>query len=74
MMIVFAQWSLELVCASIRIGEKSPDGYGVPMVIYQSALLVAAILMAAYFLWESIDFARQAKHITKNQEAVDWKQ
>lgn len=74
MCIVFAQWSLELVCDSIRIGEKSPDGYGVPMVIYQSALLIGAILMAAYFLWEAIDFARRAKHITNNREAIDWKQ
>jgi len=74
MCIVFAQWSLGVVRESIRLGEHSPDGYGVPMVIYQSALLIGAILMAAYFLSEAIDFARQAKHITNNQEAIDWKQ
>ncbi len=59
--IVFAQWSLGLVREGLKYGEKSPDGYNVPMVIYQAALLVGAVLMAAYFLWEALDFARAAR-------------
>lgn len=58
---VLAKWSLDFCLASIRVDETSPT-HNVPMVYFQSALLVGAILMVAYFLWEAIELGRQAYH------------
>lgn len=58
---VLAKWSLDFCLGSIRVHEASPT-HNVPMVYFQSALLVGAILMVGYFLWEAIEFARQASH------------
>jgi len=56
---VLAKWSLDFCLASIRVHEISPT-HSVPMIYFQSALLVGAILMVGYFLWEAIEFGRQA--------------
>jgi len=56
---VFAKWSYDFCVESIRMHETTPT-QSVPMIYFQSSLLVGAILMAAYFLWETIDFAHQA--------------
>ena len=56
---VLAKWSLDFCLASIRVHETSPT-HNVPMVYFQSALLVGAILMVAYFWWEAIELGRQA--------------
>jgi len=58
---VLTKWSLEFCLASIRTHEISPT-HSVPMIYFQSALLVGAILMAGYFLWETIELGRQAYH------------
>lgn len=58
---VFAYWSYDFCLESVRVRELTPTHW-VPMIYFQSALLVGAILMAAYFLWETIDFAQQAYH------------
>ena len=58
---VFAKWSYDFCIESIRMHETTPT-QSVPMIYFQSSLFIGAILMVAYFLWETIDFARQAYH------------
>jgi len=58
---VLAKWSLDFCLGSIRTHEISPT-HSVPMIYFQSALLVGAILMVGYFLWEAIELGRQAYH------------
>jgi TRAP-type C4-dicarboxylate transport system permease small subunit len=58
---VLAKWSLDFCLNSIRIHEISPT-HSVPMIYFHASLLVGAILMVAYFLWEAIELGRQAYH------------
>ena len=58
---VFVKWSLVFCLGSIRVHEITPTG-NVPMICFQSSLLVGAVLMVGYFLWETIELARQAYH------------
>ena len=58
---VLAKWSLDFCLNSIRVHEISPT-HSVPMIYFHVSILVGAILMVAYFLWEAIELGRQAYH------------
>ena len=53
---IFVVWSYEFCMDSIAMKETT-WAYHVPMVYFQASLLIGGILMAAYFLWETIDCA-----------------
>jgi TRAP-type C4-dicarboxylate transport system permease small subunit len=56
---VFVKWSYDFCIESITMHEVTPT-QSVPMIYFQSSFLVGGILMAGYFLWETIDFSFQA--------------
>jgi len=56
---IFVIWSYEFCMDSIAMKETTWT-LNVPMVYFQSSLLVGGILMVVYFLWETIDCARDA--------------
>jgi len=58
MSFIFAKWSYDFCLESIKMHETTPT-QSVPMVYFQSSLFVGAVLMTAYFLWETIDYLRQ---------------
>jgi TRAP-type C4-dicarboxylate transport system permease small subunit len=59
MSVVFAVWSWEFCVDSLKMGETTPT-MGVPMIWFQAALFIGALLMIYYFLWEFIDWTRRA--------------
>lgn len=58
MSVVFAKWSWDFCVESVRMKETTPT-QGVPMIYFQAALLVGAVLMIVYFTWETVDYSRR---------------
>ena len=71
MSLIFTKWSYTFVMESIQMDERSPT-YDVPMVLFQSALLVGAVLMTVYFLWETIEFAYYT--VKGKEDDAPWKE
>ncbi len=58
MSLIFTKWSWDFCAESILTKETTPT-HGVPMIYFQAALLVGAVLMTIYFFWEMVDFTRR---------------
>jgi len=56
---IFTKWSWSYCVESVLTKETTPT-HNVPMIYFQSALLVGAALMTIYFLWEMIEAAQKA--------------
>lgn len=61
MSVIFAKWSWAFCVESVQMNETTPT-HGVPMIYFQSALFVGAVLMIIYFAWEAIDYSRRVLH------------
>jgi TRAP-type C4-dicarboxylate transport system permease small subunit len=55
---VFVKWSWDFCVESVKMHETTPT-HGVPMIYFQSALLVGAVLMTIYFTWETIEYSHR---------------
>ena len=64
MSIVFAKWSWDFGFESIMVGETTPT-LGVPMIYFQGALFVGAVLMVVYFAIEAVDFTGRTIRLQK---------
>ena len=64
---IFTQWAYALAVFSIARDYRTPV-FQVPFIYFQVSLLVGAVLMAAYFLWEFVDNVRLAAHPVPSAE------
>ncbi len=67
---VFTSWCWDFVVESIEINELSPT-HDVPMVYFQSALLVGGALMTLYFALEAAHYTNLA--ISQKEGHTAWK-
>ncbi|MFC1912511.1 TRAP transporter small permease [Chloroflexota bacterium] len=68
--IIFVQWAYALAAFSIEADYRTPV-FQVPFIYFQVSILVGAVLMLIYFIWESVDQILAAVHATTHAEGKE---